>query len=132
MMHGQTQFNAVSRFIREVPPNLLDTPDKITGAAYEEAKELFSKTQTPPLRPSYTLKTSADTVFDKPAAKKAFDTNAGGLDYDIGDRVWHIKFGSGTVQEIIPAGRDYEVAVEFQRCGVKRMFASFAKLKKEE
>ena len=44
----------------------------------------------------------------------------------------HIKFGSGVVTEILPAGKDYEVAVDFERCGVKRMFASFAKLKKED
>ena len=44
----------------------------------------------------------------------------------------HIKFGAGTVKEIRSGGRDYEVTVEFDSCGVKKMFASFAKLKKEE
>ena len=53
-----------------------------------------------------------------------------GLSYGEGDRVKHIKFGEGTVKEIRDAGRDYEVTVEFDKAGVKRMFAAFARLKK--
>ena len=55
---------------------------------------------------------------------------ADGLDYGVGDRVRHIKFGEGTVRSITEGGRDYEVAVEFDKVGMKKMFASFAKLKK--
>ena len=54
------------------------------------------------------------------------------LDYQVGDRVRHIKFGSGVVTDIRSGGRDYEVSVDFDKCGVKKMFASFAKLKKED
>ena len=42
----------------------------------------------------------------------------------------HVKFGVGIVQNITEGGRDYEVTVDFERCGVKKMFASFAKLQK--
>ena len=52
------------------------------------------------------------------------------IDYTVGDRVHHIKFGDGTVTELVSGGKDYEVTVEFDKVGVKRMFASFAKLKK--
>jgi DNA helicase-2/ATP-dependent DNA helicase PcrA len=52
------------------------------------------------------------------------------LDYKAGDRVRHIKFGEGTVQSIVDAKKDYEVTVEFDKAGQKKMFASFAKLKK--
>ena len=48
----------------------------------------------------------------------------------MGDQVSHVKFGKGTVLEITEGGRDYEVKVDFERFGVKKMFASFAKLKK--
>ena len=51
-------------------------------------------------------------------------------DYGVGDRVSHIKFGEGTVQESKEGSKDYEVTVEFDDYGVKRMFAGFAKLKK--
>ena len=51
-------------------------------------------------------------------------------DYSVGDRVRHIKFGEGTVTELVRGGKDYEVTVEFDRAGRKKMFASFAKLKR--
>ena len=48
----------------------------------------------------------------------------------VGDTVRHIKFGVGIVEKIEDGGRDYEVTVNFEKCGVKKMFAAFAKLKK--
>ena len=51
-------------------------------------------------------------------------------DYHEGDTVKHIKFGTGVVMAIRDAGKDYEVTVEFEKFGVKKMFAGFAKLKK--
>ena len=48
----------------------------------------------------------------------------------VGDRVSHVKFGQGTVKVITEGGRDYEVTVEFDTAGVRKMFAGFAKLKK--
>ena len=53
-----------------------------------------------------------------------------GLTYGVGDRVKHIKFGEGTVQAIADMERDYEITVEFDKAGVKKMMAGFAKLKK--
>ena len=53
-----------------------------------------------------------------------------GLEYEVGDTVSHIKFGIGIVQKIVEGGRDYEVTVDFEKAGVKKMFAAFAKLKK--
>lgn len=52
------------------------------------------------------------------------------LSYGVGDRVRHIKFGEGTVKSIVEGGRDYEVAVDFDKAGVKKMFAGFAKLER--
>ena len=52
------------------------------------------------------------------------------LEYKEGDRVFHIKFGEGTVQAITDGGKDYEVTVDFDRVGVRKLFASFAKLRK--
>ena len=54
------------------------------------------------------------------------------LSYNVGDTVKHIKFGVGVVKDIAEGGRDYEVTVDFDKVGVKKMFASFAKLKKVE
>ena len=68
-----------------------------------------------------------------PGFGKAFTVaKAQSLDYGEGDRVKHIKFGAGTVQAIKDGPKDYEVTVEFDKAGVKKMFASFAKLQKLE
>ena len=55
---------------------------------------------------------------------------ADSLDYGEGDTVRHVKFGVGIVKNIADGGRDYEVTVDFDKVGVKKMFAGFAKLKK--
>ena len=52
------------------------------------------------------------------------------LDYKAGDRVRHMRYGEGVVQEIKDGKRDYEVTVCFDKSGVKKMMASFAKLEK--
>lgn len=66
-----------------------------------------------------------------PGFGKAFTVQkAASLDYSEGDRVRHIKFGEGTVKSIRDGGKDYEVTVVFDGAGQKKMFASFAKLKK--
>lgn len=52
------------------------------------------------------------------------------LEYKEGDTVTHIKFGKGTVLSIVDGKKDFEVTVDFEKSGQKKMFASFAKLKK--
>ena len=81
-------------------------------------------------------------IFDKPGNSnpapssapsfgKAFTVQkASSLNYGVGDRVHHIKFGDGTVQTVKDGAKDYEVTVDFDRAGIKKMFASFAKLQK--
>jgi DNA helicase-2/ATP-dependent DNA helicase PcrA len=66
----------------------------------------------------------------KPAFGKEFKIEPLKIDYQVGDRVRHVKFGNGVVTELVSGGKDYEVTVDFENVGVKRMFASFAKLKK--
>ena len=68
--------------------------------------------------------------------KKAFEVKQFGvgekvsIDYKVGDTVKHIKFGVGQVNSIIEGGRDFEVTVEFETAGTKKMFSAFANLKK--
>ena len=62
---------------------------------------------------------------------EVFGTPKGdGPGYQVGDRVHHVKFGDGTVTAMIEGGRDYEVTVDFDGPGTKKMFAAFAKLQK--
>ncbi|MCI6690491.1 MAG: DNA helicase PcrA [Clostridiaceae bacterium] len=120
MVRGETQYNNVSRFVREIPSELLarksvmprepKKPEVPQNTSYQKAKEAF-RTKT----------------FDPQQFKVV---KADKLDYTVGDQVSHVKFGKGTVLEITEGGRDYEVKVDFERFGVKKLFASFAKLKK--
>lgn len=80
----------------------------------------------------YASKTSG-TPSSTPTFGKAFTVEKPkNLDYSEGDRVHHMRFGDGTVKAITDGGKDFEVTVEFDRetVGTRKMFASFAKLKK--
>lgn len=120
MIRGQTQYNKVSRFVREIPEELLDTgtEEKRTAQAAQRGRDAYSQVK----------RDFKAAVFRQPRQFKG-DTQ-GTLDYKEGDRVRHKKFGVGTVKTIVSGGRDYEVTVDFESVGVKKMFASFAKLKK--
>lgn len=66
----------------------------------------------------------------KPGFGKEFVVTKASIDYAVGDRVKHMKFGEGTVLGIEDGSRDYQVTVNFDTAGQKVMMASFAKLKK--
>ena len=51
-------------------------------------------------------------------------------EYQVGDTVRHMRFGTGVVTALTRGGRDYEVTVEFEKSGTKKMLASFAKMEK--
>ena len=149
MVRGQTQYGKVSRFVREIPPELLSgkiyepktKEDPIEQSTFQKARKAFRTV------PSYggsgygkevgegygsTFRSSKATkpVYTKVENQRDFGSVGGALSYQVGDRVRHIKFGDGEVMAIVSGGRDYEVTVDFDKVGTKKMFASFAKLKK--
>ena len=212
MVRGETQYNPVSRFVREIPEELLDNKvpsgkarDHVEYEADSYERNIFKK-KPYDMVSAYSGRNSygqsrgqgyegaqeygngsragsnpADDVFDKPrpvqtsrgaetvsstggyravtrpkAVVKPKETKAEvkpfiakgtamfgakGItkgvqapgekpDYDIGDRVSHIKFGEGTVKNLEKGAKDYQVTVEFDRYGQKILFAAFAKLQK--
>ena len=68
----------------------------------------------------------------KAASKAAASINKTPPDYSVGDTVRHTKFGTGTVLEMRDGGKDYLVTVDFRNWGVKKLYASFAKLTREQ
>lgn len=149
MVRGQTQYGKVSRFVREIPPELLSgkiyepktKEEPIEQSTFQKARKAFRTV------PSYggsgygkevgegygsTFRSSKATkpVYTKVENQRDFGSAGGALSYQVGDRVRHIKFGDGEVMAIVSGGRDYEVTVDFDKVGTKKMFASFAKLKK--
>ena len=115
--------------------NLLGLGGRKTGAPEKVAYDF---------RPKATLKPKVTAQADKPyiargigglnqlagVSKGAGVSLTGELSYGIGDRVSHIKYGEGTVLNLVKEPRDYKVTVDFDRAGQKIMYASFAKLKR--
>ena len=156
MTRGETQYNPLSRFVREIPEDLLDdtVPARKTSSESREMLENLlglggRKTGAPEkaaydFRPKATLKPKVTAQADKPyitrgigglnqlagVSKGAGVSLTGELSYEIGDRVSHIKYGEGTVLNLVKEPRDYKVTVDFDRAGQKIIYASFAKLKR--
>ena len=132
MIRGDTQYNKVSRFVEEIPGNLLTRKVKQKAAVkpqMEASGQSFGRagSKLNPIlntRNVYQNKSYQSTSFASNSTSKI------SLEYTNGDRVKHVKFGEGTVLQIVEGGRDYEVTVAFDKVGTKKMFASFAKLKK--
>ena len=144
MIKGETRWSKVSRFVEEIPTDLLEA-SRLTPPSSNRSSAAFGDPDLPwnrPARPAgvssfgkggnaYASRTASFASGAAPAFGKAFSVaKADRLEYGEGDRVSHIKFGEGTVKEIKDGGKDFEVTVEFDKAGQKRMFASFAKLKK--
>mgnify|MGYP003288443905 FL=1 len=167
MINGETRWSKPSRFINEIPPNLLDT-DKLQpafgkskqddpgdfGLPWDQGSKsgvsrfgmgynaYASKTTSPPGNSGAGYKNAKNfgtggfgssmqslEPKKKPGFGKTFTVQkAASLAYKEGDRVKHAKFGEGTVKEIVDGARDYEVTVEFDKGGQKKMLAGFAKL----
>lgn len=130
MMHGNTQFNPISRFVQEIPETVIR---KNGDGAFAMKRQMDAS-----VKAFQSLSNRSASVSSKPysyqggAASfgKEFKVEKLEIDYGVGDRVSHVKFGTGVVTNLISGGKDYEVTVDFEHVGVKRMFASFAKLKK--
>ena len=140
MINGETRHSSLSRFISEIPPEFLQerrlTP-RLSGASRNPDTAETTDAGSTGGRPAQASRAftagSAGFGGGKPAFGKTFTVEKSKtLSYQVGDQVRHVKFGHGVVLEIKDGARDYEVTVCFDTVGVKRMFASFAKLEKEE
>lgn len=147
MVHGNIQYSAISRFVKELPQEKLDWKEETFGGIFKKGQSmnanslsgsLFGGSSSMSSGSSFSAsqgsqiakKTSYDNVFDLKYAKAFSSPKPDSLDYKEGDRVSHIKFGKGTVLAVEDMKKDYQVTVEFDTAGVKKLFAGFAKLKK--
>ena len=165
MIRGETQFGAISRFVKEIPSEMIrgnlwepkrkDDLPFLEGNPFDGGNasagsygggNIFGRSDIQKGfggdgagmsgvrsgRNPWKNQARQAAEYKARTSSKNFGTKIekGSLSYDVGDRVKHVKFGEGTVQKINDGGRDYEVTVDFDRVGVKKMFASFAKLKK--
>lgn len=158
LVRGETQYNVVSRFVKEIPPLIVNS--KNVEDTVVEKKSPFTQYQGQDGSVNVrNIRSGADTGeryggsrsyaasarknaykamaakpayggSSKPSFGKEFTVTKADIDYGVGDRVKHIKFGEGTVIGIEDGPRDYQVTVNFDTAGQKIMMASFAKLKK--
>lgn len=153
MIRGETQYNPISRFVKEIPGDLLDrkipSTKKWELEEYAEDSHERSYFKTKPFQiteskakpkaisvPRVTASENKPFIAKKSGISglaglsKGAPTSIGTLDYSSGDRVRHIKYGEGVVTKIEQGPRDYQVTVDFDSAGTKVMYAAFAKLKK--
>lgn len=153
MVRGETQYNPVSRFVREIPKELLDNTMPVPKFPKEDIMDFGSSSftgfqadsgSTTDFRPKAVVKPKVTVTARKPfiakdmgalnriaGISKGSSMDAGTeIDYGPGDRVKHVKYGEGTVKAVQKEPRDYKVTVEFDLAGQKIMYASFAKLKR--
>lgn len=132
MIRGETQYNKVSRFVHEIPRELVDLGRDSLPERKKEAEIQKQNTWKKAMQDFRKPAAYSQTMFDKPSLTKGSSlvSAAGAPDYEVGDTVRHIKFGTGMVLNIVKGAKDYEVTVDFEKYGVKKMFAAFAKLQK--
>lgn len=124
MQHGITQMNPSSRFLKEIPSDLVDMP---TRSRSELAKkyEMRNNIKIAPMggRKNIIPPAAAYGAKNPIPAPKDFVP-----EYQPGDKVRAPKYGIGTVVSIRPGGADYEVEVSFDAKGTKKFMARLSKL----
>ncbi len=142
---GSTSCNPVSRFLNEIPAELLEGYDEAFGNNTKKEKDgIFADS---PFSWSYgskktekesilsTAKKVTTPIFQRTAEsflnsiqKKPTNTNIDLSEYGEGVRVFHKKFGEGTISFVEPEGDDLKVDITFDKVGHKRLMAKYANL----
>ena len=152
---GSTSCNQVSRFLKEIPSDLLDGYDEALGEKQESSSNIFGDSKyswTYGSKDNGNIKTyKIDKNEPKVAAassstnnngfmfrtaesflntlnKKNSGTNVDLSKYKSGIRIFHKKFGEGTISNVEPEGDDLKVDIDFDKVGHKRLMAKFANL----
>ncbi len=128
MRNGEMNFNRPSRFINEIPRHLVkQTYGAVLKPETESKPTEFSRTKA-----SLYTKNRKNPFANNPYIQKGMGSAspAGAPDYQVGDRVSHTKFGQGIVRSLTKLTNDYEVVIEFDGFGQRKLRSSFAKLTK--
>ena len=128
MRNGEMNFNRPSRFINEIPRHLVkQTYGAVLKPEAESKPTEFSRTKA-----SLYTKNRKNPFANNPYIQKGMGSAspAGAPDYQVGDRVSHTKFGQGIVRSLTKLTNDYEVVIEFDGFGQRKLRSSFAKLTK--
>jgi DNA helicase-2/ATP-dependent DNA helicase PcrA len=147
---GETQYNAVSRFIKEIPEEYLSGDiNRVRRESYELEERGYSRKgfdddipfgngsedndffgSILKARKQKKEQPGEEIPKAKPVLKLGSELAGGKPEYEVGDMVEHVKYGRGKVIEMEKGPKDYKVTVLFDEAGQKIMYAAFAKLKK--
>ena len=133
---GSTSFNKISRFIEEIPSELLEGADNLTKPnklRETEWKYGNNKVTSYVITGSNTAKTqsnfgfrTADSFLNNITAAKTAEVDLS--QYREGQTIYHKKFGEGVITEIAAEGDDLKLDISFEKVGHKRLMAKFANL----
>ena len=152
---GSTSCNQVSRFLREIPSDLLDGYDDALGEKQESNSNIFGDSKyswTYGSKDNGNIKTYKIDKNEPKVAAASSGTNSNGFmfrtaesflnnltkkssganvdlsKYKEGVRIYHKKFGEGVISNVEPEGDDLKVDIQFDKVGHKRLMAKFANL----
>ena len=145
---GSTSYNQMSRFLKEIPKDLLDGYEEIdnednnsfkdSNYGWEYGTNYAGKVKTykfdnvekiPEVKEkvgAFQFRTAES--FLNSLNKKASDRQVDITKYKEGQRIYHKKFGEGTINKIEQEGEDYKLDIQFDKVGHKRLMAKFAEL----
>ena len=118
MLYGRTQFNPASRFLKEIPEELI----AVERSPYDSPKKPICSHSEAYYRPA------TDNISVGLMAKRPVISNDDVL--SVGDRVFHANFGEGDIISVKKMGADWLYEVVFDKVGTKKLMKTYAKLKK--
>ena len=149
---GSTSYNPVSRFVKEIPSDVLEGYDDVVNKnsvqdSFEDSKYSWQYGNS---SSAGTVKTYTMDTYKIPTAAAKTATSSSGFafrtaesflnsintskqtvdvsEYKEGQRVYHKKFGEGTINKLEAEGDDFKVDISFDKAGNKRLMAKFAGL----
>ncbi len=111
MLHGQTQFGTTSRFVNEIPVELLHFLSANQKSSLHTWREPFAANKK---QPAHSIP-SPNTSFDG---------------YELGQNVRHEKFGTGVIIDAVNKNGSARLTINFGKQGIKELDSAFAKLEK--
>ncbi len=126
MQRGHIVNNPASRFLEEIPKNLIKNEFKQAESVKPVQQKGVSKfSEANKSTQNINISFGGKNYFNNIPAPKNVT-----LSYEVGDKVKQAKYGIGIVKEIKPAGADYEITIQFEENSVKKFMATFANIKK--
>jgi DNA helicase-2/ATP-dependent DNA helicase PcrA len=130
-VYGTYQFNPPSRFLAEIPADLLDDPvaapvsSKVAGTGHNLASLADLVAAPDVIDNSFPVAEEVKPLRQQPQEHKVAATQGG---FQLGSRVRHIKFGIGTIRRLEGCGDKQKVTVYFNSVGTKKLLLKFAGL----